>query len=108
MNDRDLVEFVPHYFQCFDGGQRKIPLDLAQHLVLGAVDYARTLGFEPHPDYEACRDHLGEWNGPSDIRFGYEGKPFFVAGPRDNTAKIMRTLREKVGDGNFDFMAPMG
>lgn len=108
MSDRDLAEFVPRCFQAFDGRQRKIPIDLAQHLVLGAVDYARSLGFEPHPDFAVCRGHLGDWSGPSAIRFGYEGKPYFVAGPRDNSAKIMRTLRETVGDGNFEFFAPVG
>jgi hypothetical protein len=108
MSDHDLAEFVPYYFQAFDGGQRKVPLDLAQHLVLGAVDYARGLGFEPHPDFAACRGHLGDWSGPSAIRFGYEGKPCFVAGPRDNSAKILRTLRETVGEGNFDFVVAVG
>lgn len=108
MSDLDLAEFVPRYFRAFEDGQRRVTLDLAQHLVLGAVDYARSLGFEPHPDFAACRGHLGNWNGPSDIRFGYEGKPYFVAGPRDNVAKIMRTLQEKVGDGHFDFIAPVG
>jgi hypothetical protein len=27
-----------------------VPLELAQHLVLGAVEFARRLGFEPHRD----------------------------------------------------------
>jgi hypothetical protein len=41
------------------------PLELAQHLVLGAVDYARSLGFEPavEADFADTRRHLGPWEG---------------------------------------------
>jgi hypothetical protein len=80
------------------------PVDLAQHLVLGAVDYARTLGLEPWHEFPDARGHLGEWDGPSAIRFGRDGKPFYVQGPYDDPDRIMKTLRRTVGDGNFHFM----
>jgi hypothetical protein len=77
------------------------PLDLVRHLVWGAVDYARALGFEPHPDFGATAGHLGSWDEKSAITFGRDGKPFFVQGPHDNPRAVIRTLTDSVGEGNF-------
>ena len=46
-----------------------VPLELAQHLVLGAVEFAGRLGFEPHRDFKLARSALGSWEGPSAITF---------------------------------------
>ena len=80
-----------------------VPVDLARHLVFGAVAYARELGFEPHPDFAAAAGHLEPWSGPSAISFGRDGKPFFMPGPYDDAASVMKTLKRSVGRGNFDF-----
>jgi hypothetical protein len=72
--------------------------------VLGAVEYARRLGFEPARDYPAARGHLGPRNGPSAIGFGRDGKPFYVQGPFDDGQRVMRTLQRTVGEGNFEFL----
>jgi hypothetical protein len=71
-----------------------------------AVDYARELGFEPHPDFAGCVSHLGPWDG-SDITFGREGKPTYIEGPYDDTAGIIRTLRRSVGDDNFHYLCQL-
>ncbi len=71
----------------------------------GAVDYARGLGFEPHPDFEAAAELLGPWSPPSAITFGKDGKPFYIQGPRDNGQKIIKTLERTVGPGNYDYLA---
>jgi hypothetical protein len=81
-----------------------VPIELAQHLVFGAVEYARSLGFEPAVGFEAAMDHLGSWTGPSVIGFGREGKPFYIQGPHDNAAAVIKTLERSVGPGNFDFL----
>jgi hypothetical protein len=98
---RDLVAFREAYFAVFDGSEIEAPLDLVQHLVIGAVDYSRDLGFEPHPDYAKVAGHLGEWSGPSDIVFGRHGKPYYMQGPYDNPEKVIRTLRQRLGS-EFD------
>lgn len=108
MKQHRLPEFVRRYFAAFDGGPLAVPLELAQHLVLGAVDYARELGFEPHPDFGAARGQLGAWCGPSAIRFGRDGKPMFVSGIADDVPGIMRTLEASVGRGGFGFIAAVG
>ena len=68
------------------------PLELAQHLVFGAVKFAREFGFEPHPDFAAAADHLGAWSGRCPIQFGYKGSPFYIQGPHDDVESIARTL----------------
>jgi hypothetical protein len=94
---------VRTYFAAFQERPVEALIELAQHLVFGAVDHARTLGFEPAPGFGAASDHLGEWTGPSAITFGLDGKPHFIQGPHDDSAKILKTLRRLAGDGNFDF-----
>ena len=48
---RDLPAFVADLFAAHDTGPIAAPITLAQDLILGAVDYARSLGFDPHPDF---------------------------------------------------------
>lgn len=103
MHERDLTAFVQRYFEIFDAPPLAISLELAQHLVLGAVDYAQSLGFAPSPSLEATRGHLGAWSGSSAIRFGNQGKPFFIQGPRDDPRLVLRTLERSVGEGEFHF-----
>lgn len=100
-----IDDFRRKYFGGFDKPPISCPLELAQHLVHGGVAYARTLGFEPHPDFAAAAAYLGMPSTPTPIQFGRDGKPFYISGPRDNPRTIMRTLESTVGSGNYDFLA---
>ncbi len=102
----DLPMTVRNFFAVFGTRPVAAPLELAQHLVLGAVDYARSLGFEPaaEADFADTRGHLGPWQGPSAIRFGRDGQPFFISGPNDNPTRVLRQLERAVGAGNFHYM----
>jgi hypothetical protein len=104
LDGRELAGFAREFFGAFGGESVPAPLELAQHLVLGAVDYARGLGFEPHPDFRAAVGHLGPWQGPSAITFGDDGKPYYVEGPWDDSRRVMRTLERSVGKDNFHFL----
>lgn len=84
-----------------------VPLELAQHLVLGAVEYARSLGFEPHPDFMRARRMLGSWDGPSAIMFGRDGKPYYVNGPYDEPERVLATLERAVGRDGFHFIVAL-
>lgn len=110
MNDRDLPGFVGRFFRAFEeaGEPAEAPLELARHLVWGAVDYARDLGFSPHPDFQPASGHLGTWQETSDITFGRDGVPFYVSGPYDNPVSVTRTLTQSVGEGNFHYIAAIG
>ncbi len=80
-----------------------------RHLVEGAVEYARTLGFAPHPDYlKACRifGDVDPRQSREEFTFGQEGKPHFMSGPYDTPQRcrhILNTLEQKCGRGNFGF-----
>jgi hypothetical protein len=107
MNERHLAEFSRRYFGAFDGPPVAAPLDLAQNLVFGAVDFARSLGFEPAADFEDVKDHLGSWRGPSSIGFGREGKPFYVEGPYDDGKRILRQLERTAGRDRFHYLVSL-
>ena len=73
MDELTLHEFVRNYFSGYDDGPLEAPIELARQLVVGSVDYARGLGFDPHPDFAAAVGHLGPWTPPSTITFGRDG-----------------------------------
>jgi hypothetical protein len=106
MDRRKLPDFMRTFFSAWsDQAPVPVPLELARHIVFGAVDYARTLGFEPHPDFIKGAALLGNWEaGGSDVVFGRDGKPCYINGPRDDTYGTMAKLRKTVGDGNFDYL----
>ena len=110
MNDRDLPAFLRMFFSAFGDATAPIeaPLDLARHLVWGAVDHARRLGFEPHPDFAPVSGHLGTWAEASAITFGRDGVPYYVSGPHDNPRTVITTLTRTVGEGNFHYLAAVG
>jgi hypothetical protein len=92
---------VRTYFRAFPSPALRAPIELARHLVLGAAEFASGLGFAPHPDFEAVREHLGELDEPCAITFGREGRPLYVPGPFDDPIAIMETLRATIGADGF-------
>jgi hypothetical protein len=108
MDDFGLRGFVRQYFSGFHGDPLAAPIELAREVVFGSLEYARGLGFDPHPDFAAAAGHLGPWTPPSTITFGKDGKPLYISGPYDNPRPIIRTLERAVGAGNFEFMAGIG
>jgi len=58
------------------------------------------------PGLSATAGELGSWPGPSAVRSGRGGKPFFVQGPHDNADAVLETLGRSVGRGNVTFLVP--
>ncbi len=104
MDRRRAAEFIRSYFSAYQAPPLAAPLELARHLVFGAVAYARSLGFEPARGFQATTDQLGPWTGPSAIGFGRDGKPFFVQGPNDDADAILATLERSVGLDNAQYV----
>jgi hypothetical protein len=85
----------------------EIGINYAKEIIFGAVDYARKLGFEPHPDFNLTRHLLGteEITGHHDIQFGGpEGKPIYIAGPDDDAQAIVRKLTNRLGEDGYHFI----
>ncbi|HLF84614.1 MAG TPA: hypothetical protein VI837_10605 [Blastocatellia bacterium] len=80
-------------------------------LILGALEYARDLGFKPDPDYSYAREIFGDID-PADceetFEYGMDGKPFYVAGPHDDPNRIVNQLTKKLGPDGYRFMMPLG
>ncbi len=83
------------------------PVDLAHALIYGAVEFAASLGFAPHPDYERARlilEPQEKFETLPTVTFGENGKPCYVSGPYDDVDFVLETLRQNVGEGNFHFV----
>jgi hypothetical protein len=90
------------------------PASWGRKLVEEAARYAASLGFAPHPDYKKGARVFGGVDASEceeEFVFGNEGKPLYVQGPYDGSAKadrILATLRAKLGDDGFHYIIPMG
>lgn len=86
----------------------------ARALVEGAVAYARQFDLPSHADYEvACRIFAGVDSSAADRVFSYgkDGKPLYVAGPRDTLVKskrVIAALERVCGLGGFDYLVAVG
>jgi hypothetical protein len=108
MSPRELEAFKRQYFGPWESEGIPIPLELAQDLVLGAVAFARSLGFEPYRDFRRARRALGSWEGPSAITFGMNGKPLYVNGPYEDPERVLATLERTVGRDGYHYNVSLG
>jgi SEC-C motif len=101
------AKLLPGYYQ--NEEPTRVGINHVKEIIYGAVDYARGLGFDPHPDFELSRHVLGseEIGRTRNLTFGGpEGKPLYVAGPDDDTATVLRKLRKRLGEDGFNFITP--
>jgi len=93
------------------GGERrfeKLHQSCAKKLLDGAVDYAKELGFKPHPDYKNANELFGIIDAsvcPVKYTYGKDGKPFYMNGPYESptdSQRIINTLTEKCGADGFN------
>jgi hypothetical protein len=100
-------QLLPGYYR--NEEPARVGINYVKEIIYGAVDYARSLGFDPHPDFELSRHVLGteEISRTRNLTFGGpEGKPLYVAGPDDDAPAILRQLRKRLGEDGFNFITP--
>ena len=100
MLEYNFGSFLAEVGRAHEGGMVPCELLVAQSIVFHALDYAASLGFEPHPDFP---DPLF---GPrpealADTPLSHPTRPFWVRGPDDDVEEILATLDESVGEGNY-------
>ena len=86
-------------------------IELAHQMIYQSIEYAEQFGFEPEKDFMLSQYLLAprsELEEPYQLTFGKDGKPFFIAGPNDNAARIVRQLDKTAGPGNYDYLAMLG
>lgn len=92
-----------------EGGFREISLEQAQAVIFGGLDYAKSLGFDPHPDFERAKKQLGlKLADLPQLKFGKDGKPMYISGPYDNPDRIIAKLTNSVGADNFHYLMQAG
>jgi hypothetical protein len=77
------------------------------NLIYGALDYAAELGLSAPKDFYLAEYLLDEDLVDDDIdeiEMGWNGKPWYVEGPFDNTHKILSTLKQSVGEDGYEYI----
>jgi hypothetical protein len=73
--------------------------------VKGAVEYAKSFGFPPHPDYRHAStllEGIDPSTCPDQFTFGQDGKPFYIQGPNESPAQAAAiTQRVRDAGGHF-------
>ncbi len=114
--DISLNKFERELPRMCSGAPEKCPVELAHKIVYGGMEYAARYGFQPHPDFTAqmadqVLDPPEVHPRKHEVKFGKDGKPFYVSGPYDDERKIksiLNTLTRTAGEGNFNFLAGIG
>jgi hypothetical protein len=88
------------------------PIDAAclARIVLGAVDFAQSFGFHPHPDFRhASRllEGIDPTTCPEHYTFGDEGRPYYIQGPNETPAQAIAIAeRLKEVGGHYQMVVP--
>jgi hypothetical protein len=87
------------------GSLRRVEPLQAQSVVYNAIEYARSLGFAPHPDFPEAIF------GPRpavllDTPMARPERPFYVPGPEDDVEGVLARLSAAVGPNAFDMPVP--
>lgn len=107
MSPYEFDGFLLQVGQAHEGGVVPCELAVAQSIVWNAVDYAASLGFEPHDDFPEIL--FGPRPTPLlDTPLAHPSKPFWVRGPDDDVESILEMLDEAVGEGNYDVAMIVG
>ena len=112
-HDMDVFEYQEFVQRMAMGmNQHFVPIEpnLCFNVIYGAVEFAEDCGFPPHKDFAVTEYILDDVESIKfvEIPLGKDGKPFYFAGPYDDSRKILETLSKNVGPGNFDFVAEIG
>lgn len=110
---QDYLERIRGHYQS-DFPMVSVEPRWARKLVEQATEYARGLGFAPHPDYKKAARVFGGLRAEQcsqPFTFGSKGKPFYCRGPRETeqqARRIVWQLEKRCGPGNYDYLVALG
>ena len=92
-----------------EGNLRRVTPAYALKLIEGGIAYARSIGFEPHPQAELCKlifRNVDPTECQEEFEFGKDGKPRYWQGPRESPSRVNLILKQlqKLGEGNYHFI----
>ena len=104
MTDLELEERVAWIGREIGSLRRVEPLQ-AQSVVYHAIEYARSLGFAPHPDFPEA---LFGPRPPELLAtpLARPERPFYVPGPEDDVEEVLARLSTAVGPDGFELPVP--
>ena len=83
----------------------EVDYEHVRSIVLGAAEYARQLGFEPHEDWANSKSIIeSERSFDRKFKFGKDGEPFYIQGPFDDAKTIMTRLAPLVKQGKAHYL----
>jgi hypothetical protein len=106
-SDIPLKQFNRNLSELCYGNPAQCEASLAHEIIYGSIEYARKYGFEPHRDFYRAGlilDPPEMHPRKHHVKYGKDGKPFFVAGPYDNARAIVNKLMQTAGEGNFNYL----
>ena len=85
------VESTPKYVQGF---------------IKACIQYAETLGLEPHLSFQATKFLLDPMEDIKaiDMMFGYKGRPTYITTPQEINYKLVHKLNTSLGEENYDLV----
>lgn len=98
-DDADII-FVKNYLANLKDVHAALTPLKYEHMrefIFSARDFAKSCGFDPHPDWEYAQFMLEPYQPyqKTDFEFGLEGKPFYINGPYE-TAKTVKAICAQV------------
>jgi len=87
-------------------GMRAITPACLAKIVKGAVAYAESFGFPPHPDYRHASmllDGIDDSTCPNEFTFGRNGRPFYIQGPNESLAQAA-AIAERIEDAGGHYL----
>lgn len=96
----------------FDRGHsmKSIPYQEARSMILGAVDYARSVGMPLSPTLESIHLSFIEADQPYErkVTFGKDGVPFYMPGPYDHENYDVKEVLKKVQEVKGEYIVNIG
>lgn len=93
-----------------EAGVEKCSPEIAHQIIYGVIDFAAKYGFHPDKDFELAQYVLEPRDSidpATELEFGQDGKPLYIAGPYDNVDKVMAQLAVTAGEGNYHYIATL-
>lgn len=88
-----------------------VPPSYVATFVHKAVDYAKSLGFDPRGDYQVVKEFLKDVSLDLSLvfTFGEKGEPVYVREPHDSQEfanTVLEKLNSTVGEGRYQVITP--
>jgi hypothetical protein len=107
LSESELKELRKHIEE--HGKLQDVPPEYFAKLIYRAVDYAQSLGFPPHRDFRHAQRLLAGIDPsqcPDEFEFGENGRPHYVAGPKESPLKA-RSIVERVAAQGGHYTLPL-